>query len=436
MMHSHLLKHALVAFALSLTLARRAHGTQPLEEFIAGATTHGFDARESSAVREEREAEADTSLGALLPSFTARGMYTRNQYQVAPTLPVDAFGNTQRFVIEKHNQLDGLLQIDVPLVDIANYRRYEAGKALARASRTQQGAVELELARSVGVAYFEFIGASALVRSAELSVQASVDNQNNVARLLNAGMATELDAQRANASVERARQEVADASLSVDLAAQQLETLSGLRPSPSLDFPADDLHEEAPLQRFQSEAQQSAPAQASRALEQAASTEERAAASAWYPKLSGSAQEHFTNAPSFTDHRAFYTLELIATLHLDYAQLANRRAQAAIRAQRGIQRERTERALFDETFAAYRRVQANIAKCRAARVEEAAAAQAALSAVRLYAAGSATQLDVTQTQREAFLAGARRIRADADLGFARVALRLSAGRMPGDARRP
>jgi outer membrane protein TolC len=436
MTHSHLLTHAFVALGLSLTLARRAHGTQPLEEFITRAATHGFDARESSAVSDEREAEADASLGVLLPSFTARGIYTRNQYEVAPTLPVDAAGNTRRFVIQKHNQLDGILELHVPLVDVANYHRYGAQKALARASREQQGAVELELARSVGLAYFQFIGASALVRSADLSVKASIENQNNVARLLNAGMATNLDTERANANVERARQDVADASLAVDLAAQQLETLTGLRPTPSADFPADDLHEEASLQSFQSEASKSAPAQAARKLEQAASAEEHAAASAWFPTLSGSAQEHFTNAPAFTDHRAFYTLQLVATLHLDYAQFARRRAQAAAHAQRGIQRERTERALFDKTFAAYRRVQTNIAKSRAARVEAAAAARAASMAVQLYAAGSATQLDVTQTQREAFLADARRIQADADLGYARAALRLSAGRMPGNVRRP
>ena len=41
--------------------------------------------------------------------------------------------------------------------------------------------------------------------------------------------------------------------------------------------------------------------------------------------------------------------------------------------------------------------------------------------------GAATQLDVTQAQRDAFLASASQIQADFDLAYARAALRLAAG---------
>ena len=41
--------------------------------------------------------------------------------------------------------------------------------------------------------------------------------------------------------------------------------------------------------------------------------------------------------------------------------------------------------------------------------------------------GVATQLDVTQAQRDAFLAAAARIQSDAELAYARASLRLAVG---------
>ncbi len=52
-----------------------------------------------------------------------------------------------------------------------------------------------------------------------------------------------------------------------------------------------------------------------------------------------------------------------------------------------------------------------------------------------YTAGVATQLEVTEAQRDAFLATASSIQADADLAFARAALRLAAG-IPISDKRP
>jgi outer membrane protein TolC len=72
-------------------------------------------------------------------------------------------------------------------------------------------------------------------------------------------------------------------------------------------------------------------------------------------------------------------------------------------------------------------VRAGIAKSRAARAESQAAARAATLSVDRYSAGATTQLDVTQAQRDAFLASASQIQADSDLAYARAALRLAAG---------
>jgi outer membrane protein TolC len=107
--------------------------------------------------------------------------------------------------------------------------------------------------------------------------------------------------------------------------------------------------------------------------------------------------------------------------------LAARDAQDSALAVQTVRLERSERAAADATFEAFRRIEAGIVKSRAARVQAQAAARAAeLSQIR-YEAGVATQLDVTQAQRDAFLASAARIQADSDLAYARAALRLAVG---------
>ena len=75
-------------------------------------------------------------------------------------------------------------------------------------------------------------------------------------------------------------------------------------------------------------------------------------------------------------------------------------------------------------------------KSRSARAQAAAAKRAAELATDRYGAGAATQLDVTQAQRDAYLADASRIQADADLALARVQLRLSVGQSLTPGRTP
>ena len=75
--------------------ARLAGATQPLESFLERAKTQSFEAREATATERQRAAEADVAIGRLTPSVSARGVYTRNQYEAAVQLP----GTTTRLVI-------------------------------------------------------------------------------------------------------------------------------------------------------------------------------------------------------------------------------------------------------------------------------------------------------------------------------------------------
>lgn len=409
--------------ALLLLAPLPALATQPLEDFLARAETQSFEAREASATERQRAREADVALGRLIPSLTARGVYTRNQREVAATLP----NTTERLVITPLNQLDAVLQLDVPIIDLSSYHRYEAAKALARSASAQRGATTVDVSRSVARAYFQFLGASALVRSAEESINAADANRKNVEDRRSAGAATDLDHERALANAARAQQDLADAELGVALSARSLESLSGLAPQPAESFPEDDLRMESALEGWLALASHTPQGKAASHLREAAEQNRKAASRAILPTLSGSAQERLSNATGFAGEASTYSLQLILAWRLDYGVRSGVEAQEAALEAQQVRLERTERAALDAAFEAFQRVRAGIAKSHAARAQLRAASRAADLAAERYSIGAATQLDVTQAQREAFLAKASQIQADADLSYARAALRLAAG---------
>lgn len=416
---------------LAFLAAPRAYATQPLEAFLDRAKTHSFDAREAVATESQRAAEAGAALGKLTPSFSARGVYTRNQEEVSAQLP----GLPEKLVITPLNQLDAFFQLDVPIVDLANYHRYKAATALRESATAQRGATTIDVSRSVARAYYQFLGAGALLRSAEESIKSAQANLQNVDDRRAAGAATDLDHERAAASVARAEQDLADAELSAALAARALETLSGLSPEDARALPADDLRSEGALSSWLSLAGGTPSERAAQKLGEAAEQNRKAASRALWPTLAGSAQERITNATGFGGRSDSYTLQLVLSWRLDYGTWASSDAQAAALEVQRVRVERTRRAAEDAAFEAFKRVEAGIAKSRSARAQEAAATRAAALSVDRYAAGVATQLDVTQAQREAFLASAAKIQADADLASSRALLRLATG-VPVSDRRP
>jgi len=413
---------ASMALAL-LAVAAPATATQPLEMFLRNAQQQSFDAREARAAEHQRSAEADVALSRLLPALSARGVYTRNQDETAITVP----GRNAPVVITPLNQLDAIWQLEVPILDLANHHRYHSATASAESASAQREAVVIDVSRSVARAYYQFLGASALVRSAQSSIAAAQANTSLVDERRAAGAATELDHARAAASLARAQQDAADAALGVSLAARSLETLSGLTPLGAEVFPQDDLQLEGSLDGWLARSAETPLVRAARHQREVAIENRKAAGQSLLPTLAGSAQERLTNASGFGGRNSAYTLQLVLAWRFDYGLLATRDAQSAALDGQLVRVERTERAAADATYEAFRRIEAGIAKSRAARVQEQAAARAAELSEARYEAGVATQLDVTQAQRDAFLASAARIQSDSDLAYARASLRLAVG---------
>ncbi|HEY3256625.1 MAG TPA: TolC family protein, partial [Polyangiaceae bacterium] len=283
-----------ITTAAALLLASgHARATQPLETFLEAARTTNYDVREQTATVDQRNWEKESVLGRLLPGVSARGVYTRNQY--AAEIPAGPLVGPNAVTITPQDQFDLFLQLDVPLVDLSNYQRLGQARHLAKASSAQLEVAQNDVQRTVARAYYAYVGGAALVQAAERSQKIAEDNLAFVTTRHANGVATELDRERARALVEQSKQDKAQAELIGITAARNLETVSGIAPTAVDEYPADDLHPEAPLNVWL--ANTDTPSDRVQAeLGQAATSGKKAAAYALLPSLSANAQERVTNA--------------------------------------------------------------------------------------------------------------------------------------------
>ncbi len=418
---------AAAALGISLAISPPASALQPLGDFLTTARTQSLDNRAAVELATQRSAEVDQAWGRILPAFTARGAYTRNQYPVEINL-----GPGVTATITPANQLDATFTIDVPLVDVAAWKRIGAASALSDATDARVTATALEIERVVAARYYQVVAAESLVDAAGRTLKAAEESQRVVLLRREAGAATEIDLERAQAEIERARQALADAELLRAVSRQALGSLSGLAPSPGAQPLEVDLTDEAPLASWLGTDLGTLPSV--RAAELEAKAQDRAAdaaKAALLPTIAATATERITNASGFSGNNASYTAGLVALWRLDYATISGVRAQNAAARGAVLREESAKTAARDRIHDAWQAVRAQIAKSRAARAQSKAATHAAALARDRYAQGAGTQLELIQAERDAFGAEVLRVQADADLALARGLLRLSAGRPLG-----
>src|SRR6266702_4188315 len=418
---------------VALLAAPPALALQPLSTFVAGARRASTDDRVAALTAVQQDAEALAALGRVLPSATARGVYTRNEFESKLTpgqlgAPSGSALPSGALVIQSANQLDGYFQLDAPIIDAAGWARTAAARANARAARSTAAATILDVEKQVARNYYQLVGAAALHAAGERTLQAAQQNLGLARERHAGGVATELDVYRAASEVERARQSISDAELTFELSRRALRTLSGVAAEGDVSAASDDLQEESSLESWEGRPLEAIPSVAA-SVEQRSTAESTALAAklAFLPTLSASAQEHLTKAPGFTGHEALWVLNVTAAWKFDVTTYGTLRSQdAAAEIARTREVAARQRAL-DQVHESWFRVHDGIAKSRAARAEAQAAGAAVSRARERYRQGAGTQLELVQAERDAFSAEVSRIQADADLSYARAGLRLDAG---------
>jgi len=344
-------------------------------------------------------------------------------------------GGTSQAVITAQDQLEASVGVEATLFDYAALRALGGASANVDAADAEVVATEERTTRSVIEAYLQRVGAEALYAAAEQAIGASESNRAVVAARLDAGLASQLDLDRANAALARNQQSLAEAELAVVRASRVLRTLSGLDAvgvAPPLD---DALAVEAPLSGWVRDVGALPSVRAAKAQLRSA---EASAAAEWgglLPRVTASVRERYSNAPGFGPN-TLWSAGVAATWRLGLGSVGAIRASDANAEVVRVRAERAVEVARDAIEDAWHEVRSRIARARATRSEYAFAQHAAEVARARYASGNATQLEVLQADRDAFDAAVSRVRADADLVYARAALRLAAGRAiaPPDAR--
>jgi outer membrane protein TolC len=402
---------------------------QSLDAFLARVTASA-EVREAEAVVAQRAGERTQSLGALIPSLSARAGYTRNEVEVAVTLPGGA-----RAVITPQDQLDASLTLDVPLLDLGAWSRLGAARSALSAAEFRRAASVDDVRRGVTRAWFTWVGASALRDASARAVEAARRSVERAQRRVEAGRGTTLDQQRAEADLARAEQDLADAALTADTAARTLRSTTGLDATAPPPLPEDPLRDVAPLPAWERGA---GDTPAVRAAESEARVGDATRAASWMrlvPSLNASATQRWTNAAGFGPE-AVWSAGVSLSWRLDLATVGAAQAAVAAELAAHTRAERARRDARDAVFTAWSQVHTGILRARATRSREVAAVAAAETARRRLDEGAGTALDVLLAERDAASAQAARVQSDADLGYARALLRIAAGTDPRDGGAP
>jgi outer membrane protein TolC len=424
---------ATVALLVCSLLGRPALGLQPLTEFLAHAKEWNPQNRAAHATTALRAAEVGISTGALLPNFSATGMYTRNQYEVTTAALLGSSPTPSDFpniVIQPANQFDANLILNVPLIDVANWDRRAAAKATLEGARADEASAQLAVEKNVVRYYYMLLGDQAVLSSAQRNLEVTQHNVTLARDRRQGGTGSELEVQRAIADQAKAEQNVTAAELSVSNTRQDLYSLSGLDAEPATTFPEDDLHDEAPLEAWTGKIGAVPAVQSAVASRVSAEENARAVKATLFPTISGMGEERFTNATAFIGgHKAVYLAQVSATWKVDTTISPMLQAQSAAVAAARANEDGARQAAEDAVFRDWQQIRADIDAAHSARAQVEATRLAASLAEDRYAGGVATQLDLLQARQDAFSADVARIQADADLAYARMALRLDAGHL-------
>jgi len=424
-----------VTVALCLLAAVASASLPPdLAHLLAAARAHNHQLGISRAQLAEQEAAVSQALATLTPTLQASGSYTRNQYAAIISLPAQSAGffgftGATTLTIQPYDAWQGGVAVNVPIFSAVNLYRHAEAKAAFEAAGHSERATDAEVLLSTARGYYQVVGAQGVADAAGRALATAEDNLRVTEAKLAAGTANKLAVDRARVDVASAQETVVTSRQALALARRNVETLTGEQvegPLPAPEAPGAASGNE-PDFVARAERQRPELAQAHAALQQA----ELSLNEAWgqvIPTVSANAQEHFTNAPGFVTSEGFYTVGASVAWLLDPVGLpaAIRRARAAVEEQR--QRlAQEEDVVRDDVHSAWLDVEAD-----RSRLEQAtSAAQSAREALAItqeqYRAGTATSLDISQAQRDAFNADATLAQTQANLAAALLSLQKAAG---------
>jgi outer membrane protein len=403
-----------------------------LAQALQAAREHNRTVGISREQLAEQVAAVTQALAAFTPTLQANGAYLRSQYATSFQTPT-SFGPSgaqfQTITIQPFDALTGNVSLSVPLVSPTAYAHYAGARHASEAASLTERASESDVLLQTARTYYQVVAAQGVLEAAERALSTAQDGLRVAQTRLAQGTDTPLDVDRASVDVGQATQTLAVARQTLGVARRSLETLTGLayrEPLPAPESsPAPSENEADYVECALEHRPEVLSARA--ALEQQKSGLEEA----WLqlsPRLAGTANEYFTNITGFLGKNAYWNAGVNFTWQIDPVGTSGaiRRAQALV----GEQRQRllqTEDTVRDDVHTVWLEIEADRARLEAAQAQARNATDALAQAKKQFLAGTATSLDVSAAERDAFNADASLAQARADLSGALIALAKAAG---------
>jgi outer membrane protein TolC len=406
----------------------------PLVHALTVARAHSHALGVSRAQLAGQEAQVDAAFATLLPSLQANGAYTRNEYLAELNLssvPPGLFppGTPTKIVVSPYNQWGANLGVNVPLIEPGGIAHYSSARHSRDAAVGALRASDDEILLGTARAYYDVVAAQGVVEAAVRALTTAKDNLQVTQVRKTAGAANQLAVDRANVDVARGEQTLATAEQTLGVARRNLETLTGEPQTADLPMLTEPDLPSRSENDYVDSAERLRPevVQAQETLLQLEGTLDEA----WLqlaPSLVGSAQEHFTNATGFTGKEAYWTAGATLNWNIDPSgtRAAVRHAQAAVDEQKERLLQMRD-SVRDDVHTSWLEMEADRARAKEAIIEASSAREALELTREEFRYGTATSLDVSQAQRDAFNADANLAQSRSALGTALFALRKAAG---------
>lgn len=427
----------------------------PLKAHLDSAETQNVDRRMAAEQKAKASSDYTAAWTSMLPSLTASGGWTHNQYSaeftssalvnpnrnggspvIACTMdsecpsglvcgPNGLCGAKATIILS--DQLDAALRVDLPLIDTGRWFRAMAASASADGAAERELSTRDQVRRGVVSTFYSYVGALSLLKAAKKSLSVAEEQARLTDIRYKAGAVTELETLRAAAEVARNKQIVADMETAVVNTRQSLTTMSGLAPQSELEMPEDDVRPEPGFEQLAERVEELPGVRAADRDVAASGRMATASKLALVPMVSAQFTERFTNAGGFQGANVLYNLGVNLVWRLDVPTFANMSSQSHMEQLARLAAEKVRLMARDTILSDYQRFNAALVKIDAARAQVTAAQRAAEVARDRYNAGAATQLDLILSEQALFAAEVNLIQARGELAQARLVLRISAG---------
>lgn len=285
----------IIVFGTSLAAPLSATALEPLTVYLDGAKQASHEIRASDADLRASQDQQSAATWAFAPTLSVEAGYTRNQEEVAISLP-----NGTDATITKKNQLDLTATLRLPLFSPQRWTARETAAKGVDAAKADASVTRYDVLLRTVRAYEDLRSSIAIKESTTRALEVAKRALEDEKARVRANTATTLEVKRAEASVAQREQLLADAEFNIAQARRALERLSGVavndlslsedagRPDPGAVEAWTALALSAP--EYQA---------AKRRQEVAFATASQAKAAAFLPEIAAFATERVTNASGF-----------------------------------------------------------------------------------------------------------------------------------------